>query len=159
MSMLTNTALCDSHVDQSMSEGALGLEAQRYGMVWVGNRKGLAPALGHIALAFAQGNDIFGYRLAGRKYKTVMLTSDSLATLIHWKLLTGRNGDDLPELMTFDDLLTDREKKPTSTQIVRRLDRKLRDAEIVIVDGYGSGDKIDHSGLSFAPADFEVACV
>lgn len=135
------------------------LDLQRCGIVSVGNNRGVAPAIGYLSLALAEGHDLFGYSLLGTKYKVVLLTSPSREALFRKKLTAPIEKLETSGYLEIvnSSILTTLSGKHGSRNLDRCLDGVLGDAEIVIVDGYGPVDATDHVTQGFAPAGYEGA--
>lgn len=135
------------------------LHSQTCDVVQVINRKGVAPALGHLSIAFAEGNDILGYAIHGTKYKVALLTSPSRENLLRKKLrarIEKLEHDGHLKIVN-SNRLGSLGEYPSSHKIAQRLDGVLMDADIVIIDGYGSNDRSNQLATGFASAGLEGA--
>jgi hypothetical protein len=162
MATLIATVGCNQDAASSKTEAATCLNSQRFGIVQVGNTKGVLPALGYLALAFAQGNDLVGYSLGGRKFKTVLLTSVEREARIRKSLqasIAKLEASGQLKIVTSKDLVKHDHEKPSSREITRRLNGVLSDVEIVIIDGDGLGDANDQRVKGFAPTGYEDVVV
>ena len=128
---------------------------QRCGYVSIGNRRGVTPALGHLALSYANGDDAFGYQLAATGYETVLLTTPVRAVQIRQNLFASQKANDPFKILTAEELLDHREEKLSPNQFIQRLDRELRDPKIVIVDAYELDKANDQRIDGFAPSAYQ----
>lgn len=138
-------------------EAPMRANSQRCGIVEVGNRKGVAPTLGYLSLAFAEGDDLFGYSLHDAKYKVALLTSPCREAQLRKKLSARIEKLEVSGSLKIvnSNLLEHLYEKPSSREIARCLGAVLCDAEIVIVDGFGCDDANDRLAQGFAPIGFE----
>jgi hypothetical protein len=155
MGALIQNICSDLQVDRSKCESATCMPPLRCGYVSIGNRRGVTPALGHLALSYANGDDAFGYHLAATEYKTALLTTHGRAVQIRQKLLARQKANDPFKILTAEELLDHREEKLSRNQFIQRLDRELRDAEVVIVDAYELDKAHDQRIDGFAPSAYQ----
>jgi len=133
------------------------LHANRCGIVQMGNYRGIAPALGYLSIAFAEGHDLFGYSLHGTKYKVVLLTSPNREAQLRKKLrapIQVLETSGYLEIVN-SSILSSFGEKPATPDLAYCLDGVLSGAEIVIVDGYGFVDATDPGTQGFAPTGYE----
>ncbi|MBT9520013.1 MAG: helix-turn-helix domain-containing protein [Dechloromonas sp.] len=132
-------------------------KSQRCGIVEVGNSKGVAPALGYLSLAFAEGKDLFGYSVQGAKFKVALLTSPKREAQIRKSLqaqIAQLEADGSLKIIN-SNLVANFDRKPSSREISRCLDDVLNKVDIVIVDGYGRSNTSDQLTQGFAPPGYE----